>query len=445
MLLLSLLLLLCQLWVVRGVATEEVGSASTDKTRTFHDFGEDQRRNRGRQLSHISSSYNTTGPCVCDKDEDFMRMGKARHTASHVKGSPPWWQNINRKMGGFAFANFMGIRAPKVLGCVQIRPLHTASTDKAKIRASQMLLKLKQQNPEGFVIKPAEGFSASGVFIFGENSIIDVSAMHHNGKSSHVTVASVANKMVTAGGYWQAEEMVASMSPGKVEDYKFLMFGGSVAMVLYMQRSTSHDCIAVTDLTNTFRYESNVDCIGGPIHESTCSKDMHPKIRARNARAEWKSCTDSQMKSTVLAKANRKNPDPQAKRLWDETVAAVKKMGAVIDVQMRIDMFISPQGPTIGEFTPYHRSNLKDCFWGPPRTPGGPRDKCYLGKLWKEFGYDKKEGMAGEAAMRALRPAVPLPSFNNVSFHDVFFNPHGPFKPKCLAAGMHPDEWHFIQ
>jgi hypothetical protein len=383
--------------------------------------------------------YRTRGECLCPPDEDFLALGALRQSHSMYQRQAPWWQNINRKMGGFAFAKFMGVRAPEILGC-----LHIPTTGATKLEHDGMaaqigraISKFKKANPQGFALKPGEGFAGKGVFIFKKDTIVEVNGMHKANQTGSVSLSHVTKTIAKGKGGWQLEELVASVVPGKFEDYKFLMFGDKIGMIAYVQRAGNHDCHAATDETMSFRFENGTNCLGRMVEfGDKCSRDF----AHQNADEEWKSCTAHQMKDTIIAKANRAKPDPQAKRLWDETVAAVKKMGGVINVHMRIDMFIGPDGPVLGEFTPFHRNNWKDCFVGPPRTPGGPPDRCYLGKQWKDFGF-ANEHAESKITLQALKPkGKVLPSFNNVSFHDVFFQktnlPPGGWERKCLAAGM---------
>jgi len=54
--------------------------------------------------------YQTHGECLCPPGENSLDLGALRHSHSLSRSQTPWWQNIKRKMGGFAFAKFMGVR-----------------------------------------------------------------------------------------------------------------------------------------------------------------------------------------------------------------------------------------------------------------------------------------------------------------------------------------------
>jgi len=74
---------------------------------------------------------------------------------------------LNGKMGGFAFAM------------------------QRKYGVHNIIEKVRQSHPSGFVVKSVDGFSARGVCVFTNITINDASAMHEHGDTGRASVETV--------------------------------------------------------------------------------------------------------------------------------------------------------------------------------------------------------------------------------------------------------------
>lgn len=130
---------------------------------------------------------------------------------------------------------------------------------------------------------------------------------------------------------------------------------------------------------------------------------------------------------------------------WSAMVRLAKRLGAAVGMHMRIDLFSSPKGVVLGEFTPLHSDGKMHCDLRPlqpsasttPTTQGQPSstkvvgairrrngnsgqvdlvDACRLGRLWLESGHD--EGSDGQP-MRVKQPNIlrgwPLLMYNEAA------------------------------
>ena len=214
-------------------------------------------------------------------------------------------------------------------------------------------------------------------------------------------------------------------------DFKFMMFGNHVASVAIIEaRKTRNACMAWVDAN--FR-----------------RTDLHGCV-----------CREINGDSPCLYKHCDKGLPPQPKQ-WHEMVRVAKKLGNIVGVHMRVDLFAGKfGGPVLGEFTPWHANGKMHCDLRPvsqgdtwtaaaasiaprgngsssrrkaakaERVPGSLRrrdglsgethtvDACAMGRLWQEHGRE-------EGGPHDPRPPAVLRGWPALMYNE---------QAKCLAA-----------
>ena len=421
--------------------------------------------------------------CHCEEDEDFVGLLKARQMAwemSRLSNKPPWWESINHKIGAYVFARAVGVKAPKTLACFSLKSTADGTrkwtrTENLK-RVKQIIASLKQIDREtnsSFVVKPMHGMSAVGVFIVNGKSIqavADLTPGSSQGQAKRSFV-SIAWEMISSASskkkiaHWTVESLVKPRTVGKVEDYKFLVFGGNIATVDYILRSTTGGCNMISDAAYTTRYDFH-NCLSG--HNT--GNASRPYCSSRKEKRSYPRCTPRQMEGTAIHDGSLEHPviktkfaatkigatrakvdtspaklDAAAAKIWKDAIASVRLLGKAVGVHMRIDLIMGVDGVYLGEFTPFHRNGKQDCA-AFDKTDGNT-DMCFLGRIWKESYAQEKVTTLFEG----LTPKIELPKVEGVDFVEVYQDPtimaiNDPDKFRLMCAGnlMSPRFFHLI-
>lgn len=298
-------------------------------------------------LQHTSPRYTSMLP-TCPAQYDFLSLLRKRHAdwsgQLYLRSHNLWQAAVNEKRLGYAFAESVGVRSPRLLCC---------SCELAALPG-----KWPAHWGRDFVVKPPNGHSGRGVLLLS-NGVDIFSGQRFDG------AAAVRALYARQGlGNTVVVEQLVKPDPGRnhttATDYKFLMFGDKVGAVFVVQnRHSKRACSLYVD--DKWR---RVDSHGCAWFERQVPPHAHPH-------GGYKPCADD-------------TPSPRG---WARLVGAARRLGGALGVHMRIDLFLDELGvPRLGEFTPWHGHGSNHC--GSRRRSDGSVDACYLGRMWREGGVE---------------------------------------------------------
>lgn len=338
-------------------------------------------------------------PSACLAQQDYLRYVRLRQArwlnTSYVLRQNMWQRAVDDKLMGYIFARSIGVPTPSVLFCDDRGPQA-----------------LPEVWPEEwgccFVIKPLYGFNDFGVMLV-ENGYDRFTGMPLGGRADVINhlratgVPRLRKRTVYIETVVRAETQYYAHN-ATPPDYKFFMFGKTVGSVAIITgRKTSGACMAWVD--ENFERTDTHGCVCREVSRlSPCS---------------YKHC------DTLLQKPAQ----------WEAMVRLARRLGSVMGVHMRIDLFASARGtPTLGEFTPWHSNGKMHCdmrVLDPKQLmPGAVRrrdgrtarphwvDACRLGRLWYAAG-EVEGGHSTQSTPAVLR-----------GWPQLMYNEHA----KCVAS-----------
>lgn len=251
---------------------------------------------------------------------EFAQQLKHRNRVWRNVTSKPWQSLVNNKLTGYLFADALGVPRPEVFACPK-RP-EDIPQDLDTLAS--------------VVVKPLPGANSVGVFLL--RSGMDLLT----GKST--TRADVVKSLVKLGPKKVQSIMVEELlvpedlSLQAPPDLKFHMMGSRVAFIQFIHRGSRH-------------------------HADQCHSffDEHWNHIDRDIRIN-------------LARSQCETPPPAPAQL-ETLVALVRRMGAALGMYMRIDMFVTPRGPVLGEFTPWPDLGAKSSMWS-------AYSDCITSRMW---------------------------------------------------------------
>ena len=346
---------------------------------------------------------------ACLPKHDFLRHVRMRQgrwlNSTHVLSHNLWQRAIDDKLLGYIFARSVGVPTPSVLFCDDRGPMALP----------------EEWPPEWgccFVIKPLYGFNDFGVMLI-ENGVDRFTGTPLGGRADvieHMRATGVPRmhkRTVYIETVVRAERRLFAHNDTP-PDYKFFMFGGTVGSVAIITgRKTPKACMAWVD-----EHFQRVD-----VHGCTC------RSVDQTSPCVYKHCDAGSVVRPTQ---------------WATMVQMAKRLGGIVGVHMRIDLFASARGtPTLGEFTPWHSNGKMHCDMRQLDSrhllPGATRrrhgttgeqhwvDMCRLGRIWYE--KDELEGGVARGSTPAAMRGWPM----------LMYNEHG----KCLAATklLQPASW----
>lgn len=276
---------------------------------------------------------------TCPRNISYLYKAHTRIDRWRVKN--PWQASVNNKLMGYVFSLLLGVPTPRLLACPR--------------GALELPLKWPQHWGD-FVIKPWSEHSAHGVIII-KQQVDQWSGRLVRGRNNVLAIPKYNSS------YRQQTlmlEQIVQPPPGlnnsTTPDYKFFMFGGKVGAVQYVQgRGTKRECSAWYDATWTVRLDAQgCLCEGDP----NCRRTGYARYRMRPCHSI------------------------RAPAMYITALRMAQRLGAALGMFYRVDMYIGPAGPILGEFTPWSLSGHAHCATYP--------DPCQLGRLWARHG--QREG-----------------------------------------------------
>ena len=369
---------------------------------------------------------------TCPREIDFLRQLRLRQSrwldASYATQRNLWQRAIDDKLLGYVYARSVGVRTPSVLFC-----------DERGVSA------LPREWPEAwgccFVIKPLYGFNDFGVMVI-EDGIDRFTGTVLEGRDDVARLLrknNVPHRLLRKTIYVETivrpeAHYARNQTP---PDFKFFTFGGTIGTVgIIAGRKTRGACMAWVD--ERFQRTDTFGCVCREISADTPCSYGH--------------CH---------------NGLPRKPHQWDKLVQVARKLGELVGVHMRIDLFASSSGqPYLGEFTPWHSNGKMMCDLRPPVAEATPRfvaernrtvassataramtkpkeglvrrrdgltgavrtvDTCRLGRLWRDAGPE--EGGSREGPSPPILRNWPFYMYNE--------------RAKCRAAVEHlrPLSW----
>ena len=358
---------------------------------------------------------------TCPKRYDYLLKLRQRQTrwlnSSHAVRRGLWQRAIDDKLLGYIFARSVGVLTPSVLFC-----------DTGGVQT------LPQTWPRSwgccFVIKPLYGYNDIGVFIV-ENGVDRFTGQRLVGRADlqrlirdkHGTLRRLGPRTIYVETLIRPELSLYTKNATPT-DFKFLSFGGTIGTVGIIEgRATDNACMAFVD--ERFQRTDTYGCV--------CSRTA-----IATGGCSYRHCP--------LGYPLR----PQG---WDAMVRAAHRLGQLVGVHMRIDLYASKFGvPMLGEFTPWHTNGKMHCDLRPPEASAVQLyrnqntiadlvrsrrdavtnkrttvDVCRLGRLWESRG--REEG----------GPFDPKPPPVLRNWRQLMYNE----KAKCAMAveKLRPPQW----
>ena len=253
------------------------------------------------------------------KDLLFSACIKSRHRRWWVEKAQHPYKQLGGKLQGREFARNIGCKVPELYSVFE------------RIEELPTLDKL----PSRFVLKPTRGWSAQNVFLLN-NGVNDL-----DGRSwSRDAIVEAINADATCNvpnTKFIIEEYLTNWDhkPGIPYDYKYYLFGTSVAFIHVIERNSS---------TNT-------------------KLNRHWFLTP-----EWQPITRRIVESQLPELSA-----PPIPNCIDELQESTQQMGAKLNMFMRIDMYATTRGAVFGEFTPQPHGGNGYTPWA----------DAWLGSLWK--------------------------------------------------------------
>ena len=307
-------------------------------------------------------------PSPCRSEVDILYQLRKRQTrwlnTSFVLQRGLWQRAIDDKLLGYIFARSQGVATPSVLFCDVRGPLALPDAWPASWGCC-------------FAIKPLYGYNDFGVMLV-ENGVERFTGTVLRGRDDvlrHLRrqgVPRLRRSTVYVETLIRPEAGLYSVN-ATPPDFKFLLFGSKVASVAIIDgRKTADSCMAFVDEA----YERT------DVHGCVC--------REVN---EFSPCAYRHCDRGL----------PPRPRQWERMVDVAKKLGEVIGIHMRIDIYASRTGlPVLGEFTPWHANGKMHCDLRPAEHAAGSVrrrnaltgavsrvDACRLGRMWRDAGGDE--------------------------------------------------------
>lgn len=223
----------------------------------------------------------------------------------------PWQQLVDDKLTGYMYAIYLGVPTPQVYACSRGIPEIVP----------------EQWGTNSFVVKPLAGRASMGVVISDNGRDILTSLPVAKGTLEdiyrlHASRSNETKKLIFSP---EAEFMVEEyLRPkdglhhnGVPADVKFEVFDGKIFIIRYMERGWDERRRGVSVLCSSY-YDEDLQ----PLMNLKARHLCHPGLNSRPPEYEA-------MKDMVL------------------------KLDRGLGRYYRIDMFLTPRGPVLGEFTAY--------------------------------------------------------------------------------------------
>jgi hypothetical protein len=249
----------------------------------------------------------------------FSQRLQARRERWWAQGQLPQFSRLSGKLEGRSFMKDNGFKVPEEIGIY------------SKIDEIPEFSQL----PSRFVLKPSSGYSAKNVFVMSDGvNLLDGKSYDRNAVISSIHQSYDGKEFK---GKFLIEELLVNWDKkdGIPLDYKFYTFGDRIAFIHVIERNSG---VNIRANRHWFMKEDWTD-LGIKIQRT------------------------QDLQSEPLPK-----PD-----CYDELVHTVRKVGRMLDMFMRIDMYATTRGAVFGEFTP---------------TPHGGKGYTkeadqWLGSLWR--------------------------------------------------------------
>ena len=223
-----------------------------------------------------------------------------RHKRWWIEKKPHPHKNLAGKLAGPPFVQKAGFKIPIIYSIID-------SADELPLFSSL---------PERFVIKPSRGWSAKNIYV-----MVDGVNQLDQKKYSRGNIVQLMKNMTpieTDRGFkFMVEEYLENWD-GNLDippyDYKFFMFGDSIAFCHIIERRSSTDR----------------------------SKNRHWYVNEEFESINMKVITTQKPETEMC-------PQPPC---WDELIQTAKGLGREIGIFMRIDLYATTRGSVFGEFTP---------------------------------------------------------------------------------------------
>lgn len=347
---------------------------------------------------------------MCPNDQDFNYWIRTRHYrwnhGSYLKDNKIWQAAISDKLGGYLFAQKMGVKAPRIDFCTGDGPDTLANYDPPK--------------NQGFVMKDLHGHSAHNVYVM-ESGFGGINRINQNTMTREDIQLDLRKSNVTD---IYVEELIESgQKDGMVipVDYKFYTFNGKVENIRVVRnRGTERACMAFYD--QEWNRHDTFGCFKYAEHKPKGNKTdpttgCYPIVDG-TANGKRRLCSDV--------------PPPKSFLKMLETV---KRLSERIGVFMRIDLFENADSEVVlGEFTPYSAFGNYDCA---AKVVDGCVDSCFLGRAWRDYSlvdgrrYEYKEGWERRGDGKMVKRGLPhleggpitlapeyLKDWNKLSMHE---------------------------
>lgn len=295
----------------------------------------------------------------CPKGEDYLvKLRERKRRWQNGTMSQIWQSAVDDKLIGYIYARSIGVRTPSVLWCNS---------------RGYTALPLRWPKEWGccFVIKPVYGYNDIGVMIV-ENGVDRFTGWPLRGREDAMKIVRYKEwiEVRAMSRTFIVETLIrgdqATFNSSAPTDYKFLVFGSTIGGVAVIGgRKSMAACLAWFD--HNYSRQDRLGC--------ACSK---------TAMRELHRCTYRHCPIGV----------PARPKLWPKMVRTASRLGELLGVHMRIDLFASSKGVVLGEFTPWHANGKTHCVVNvikkSVRTPSGrgvlpSYDTCELGRLWNRF------------------------------------------------------------
>lgn len=285
-------------------------------------------------------------PACAGGRRSFTQQLRGRLQKWH-SGRVPWQSLVNDKLFGAAFAEAYGVATPDLVGIF-------AGTSAPAGAA-----------PPGAhtVVKPLTGHSSRGMSLLRNGTFDILKGREVTWKQVQAKLVKSWDKMRTkpADRWTIVERMVMPVGGerelykrGPAEDLKFFTLGdGEVRFVLFIEKQTG-----------------GRECKRPFSSEWELLKDVFRNVEKHGVGCE-------------------KAPEPRG---YDQLLSTAQKLSRALGVFYRVDLFNSPEGPVLGEFTPWPNNGYEIYT---------SEFDCSIGKAWRGV-----EGANDAAKQAAQMPKV---------------------------------------
>ena len=291
--------------------------------------------------------------------------------STYIESNQLWQHTVNHKLIGYLFAHSLGVRTPRLLGCLESRKPQPAYSPSW---------------PDEVVVKPINGWSSRGVTLVSRPSgnWRNVGNDLWHKYPAFIVEERVQRRRLLEAHRGNQNGFLATHAHGRSTtppDYKFFVMDGKILGFGVVHERFRSECTCVAwFFGSTFQHETRLGCADG------CAHNLCPK-------------------GVVIQ-------PPQ----WGSMVAAVERLARALNIFYRIDMFAPSDGsaPMLGEFTPWPATGKCECFvhhaakYGvataadhqKPHLPEATRCNLMLTAIWAETGAH--EGGQGHEPPQAL-------------------------------------------